>query len=524
MILSATMSNDFASGLTTAITLDRLLGYAASQRPDDIALIDPPNRAEFTTGAPRTLTYAQAERAVAAIAARLHGLGLQPGHAVGLQLPNTVEGVLAFLGVLRAGLIASPLPLLWRQADCAAAMAMIGAQGLIASARIATTDHCELALHTAAEVFTIRHVCVFGGRHDGMVPLDDVFDASPEPVPATQPTSGRDTATPRGARMAAATWDVDAAGLLPVARSHIELTAAGFEIMLEGRFAARSVILSSLCLGSLAGIASTLASWLLSRGTLVLHHPFDPAVMRRQILDHRCDVVIVPGTLAVRCAEAGMFRDSAVGKVVAVWRAPERLAACQSWQLPSPSLMDVTVFGETGLIAAMRGPDGKSAGLRPGAAPRQDAPVLIEAMRTAGGTIALRGPMVPPHRFPRTTDKELDPTTDPDLAADAAGFVDTAYPCRILPGSGTFVVTGPPDGIVTVGGYRFVVAKLRDAVAGIDPSAMIAAFPDGLTGQRIAGAAARREDVQEALSALGLSPLVVNAFRPRRSSEARNAA
>ena len=88
MILSATMSNDFASGLTTAITLDRLLGYAASQRPDDIALIDPPNRAEFTTGAPRTLTYAQAERAVAAIAARLHGLGLQPGHAVGLQLPS----------------------------------------------------------------------------------------------------------------------------------------------------------------------------------------------------------------------------------------------------------------------------------------------------------------------------------------------------------------------------------------------------------------------------------------------------
>jgi hypothetical protein len=45
---------------------------------------------------------------------------------------------------------------------------------------------------------------------------------------------------------------------------------------------------------------------------------------------------------------------------------------------------------------------------------------------------------------------------------------------------------------------------------------MIAAFPDGLTGQRIAGIAGKREAVQEALARLGHSPLVVDAFRQRR--------
>jgi AMP-binding enzyme len=509
------------------LTFDRLFRYAAAQHADDIALIDPPNREDFTAGAPRALTYAQADRAVTAIAARLCGLGLAPDHVVGVQLPNTVEGVLALLGVLRAGLVASPLPLLWRRADCAAALAAIGARALIATSRIGATDHCELAMYTAADAFTIRHVCMFGGSHDGVVPFDDALsEAAPAFAP---PEPGADAS----AHVAMVTWDIDPAGPVPVARSHLELMMAGFEIMREGRFAAGTVILSSLCLGSLAGVATTLATWLLSRGTLVLHHPFEPAILRRQILDHECGAVIVPGSLAVRCAQAGMFRGSAVDKVMAVWRAPERLAACPTWPSPAPALIDVIAFGETGLFAAMRGVGGRPVGIRPGASPRPHrnpkALVLIEAAATPAGTVALRGPMVPLHPFPSAVDGGAAPrpgvegrATRP--AADANGFVDTFYPCRFAPGAGTITVTGPPAGIASVGGYRFVVARLQEAVSRIDPAAMIAAFPDALTGQRIAGIAPRREALQEELARLGLSPLVVNAFRPRRSADVRTVA
>ena len=85
--------------------------------------------------------------------------------------------------------------------------------------------------------------------------------------------------------------------------------------------------------------------------------------------------------------------------------------------------------------------------------------------------------------------------------------------------------TGPPAGVVSVGGYRFVLPRLQDAVSRIEPGAMIAAFPDGLTGQRIAGNAARREELQDALTQLGHSPLVVDAFRQRRAADgARSAA
>src|SRR5262245_66547344 len=99
----------------SAATLDDLFRRAGVRHPDALALADPPNRDSFADGAPRALSFAQADRAISAFAATLRGLGLQTDNVVALHLPNTVESIVAFLGVLRAGMIAAPMPLLWRQ-------------------------------------------------------------------------------------------------------------------------------------------------------------------------------------------------------------------------------------------------------------------------------------------------------------------------------------------------------------------------------------------------------------------------
>ena len=88
-----------------ALTLDALFRRAGVRNAQRVALADPPNRADITGGAPRALTFAQADRAISAFAATLRGLGLYTGAVVGLQLPNTVESVIAFLGTLRAGMV-----------------------------------------------------------------------------------------------------------------------------------------------------------------------------------------------------------------------------------------------------------------------------------------------------------------------------------------------------------------------------------------------------------------------------------
>ena len=77
---------------------------------------------------------------------------------------------------MRAGMIAAPLPLLWRRADAVAALTRVGAKALITCGHVGSVNHCQLAMRVAADVFSIRYVCGFGADlPDGVVPFDDLF-------------------------------------------------------------------------------------------------------------------------------------------------------------------------------------------------------------------------------------------------------------------------------------------------------------------------------------------------------------
>ena len=136
-----------------AATLDDLFRRTAARRPDAIALTDPPNRESFTDGPPRRLTFAQADCAIDAIASRLRQIGLPTDSFVGIALPNTVESVLTILGVLRAGMIAAPLPLLWRRTETADALGRIGAKAIVTAARVGDFGASAMAVQVASDLF-----------------------------------------------------------------------------------------------------------------------------------------------------------------------------------------------------------------------------------------------------------------------------------------------------------------------------------------------------------------------------------
>ncbi|MGB3437456.1 MAG: AMP-binding protein [Actinophytocola sp.] len=77
-----------------------LVADAAVRVPGRVAFVD--------TGSGRTLTWAQADRAVNAFAARLTAAGLEEGDRVAIVLPNGPEFCVALFGVLRAGGIVVP--------------------------------------------------------------------------------------------------------------------------------------------------------------------------------------------------------------------------------------------------------------------------------------------------------------------------------------------------------------------------------------------------------------------------------
>ncbi len=506
---------DPTTGDTATTTLDDLFRRAAARRPDAIALTDPPDRESFTDGAPRRITYAEADRIVSAIASRLRGLGLQADATVGIQIPNTVESVLTILGVLRAGMIAAPLPLLWRRADAGSALGRLGARAIVASSRIGEFNSCAMAVQVAADVFSIRHVCGFGRNlPDGVMALDDLLHPAPSEVERQIERDG-DPAS----HVAVVTFDVTPDGLVAVARNHAELIAGGRAAMLEGGIGLEARLLGCCATGSFAGLALTLMPWLSSGGTLSLHHAFDPEAFAAQCRDERCETIVVPGALVPEFAGAGLLAHAQFKNVLAVWRAPERLSTSPAWRHPGASMTDMLVFGETALIGSRRDADGFAVPLPAGAAkaPRDadNAVLIADIARTATGTLALRGPMVPRHPFPPGAGR----TGQPHLKADAEGFIDTGYACQLDRMMGTVTVTGPPPGIVSVGGYRFVQGEMDELVRSADSGAFVAALPDALAGHRLAGVSGGG-DARLALMDLGVNPLLADAFRPRKPAAA----
>ena len=495
------------------VTIDEVLRCVARQRPDALALIDAQNRKRFTGGEPRCLSFAEADRIVTAIAERLRSMGLPTDAVIGIQMPNIVENILTILGVMRADMIAAPLPLLWRRAEAIEALERVGPKALITCGHVGAFNLADFTLHLAAEIFSVRYVCAFGPNlPDGVVPFDDLMvTATSDPAALHD----RERQSDASLHVAAITFDTCEDGIVAVARTHAELLAGGLAALLESHLPPEANILSAFAPASFAGMSLTLLPWLLSSGTLALHHPFDPDTLTRQRADYRCRAIIVPAAVAFTLPETGILAGEERISVIAVWRSPEQLAASPAWLNANSEFVDVSIFGETAIVPGRRGRDGKPSRFVLGrlSVPREttNGLAVAELAQTEIGTLAVRGSMVPNHAFP----PGIEHSGLPHFKVGPNALVDTGHCCRIDSATQEIIITSAPAGIASVSGYRFPVRRLQEAVGRIDGDASLAALPDPLIGQRLIGDASNRAAMQTALGAAGANPIVVAAFRDR---------
>ncbi|SDK23811.1 MULTISPECIES: AMP-binding protein [Bradyrhizobium] len=496
---------------TASPTLDTLFKRVLSRQPDALALVDPANKARVTGEAPRHLTFAQADRMISALAAHFIESSLPANSVIAVQLPNTVEFALTVLAAYRAGLVVAVLPLLWRQAELTMALNRTAARAIVTTSRVDGILYSDLAMNAAAEAFSIRHVCGFGtDLPEGMFSLDDAI--------TRQSTTTR-AVIQDGRKAALISFDVTSDGFRPVPRAHLSLIAGGLAMSLESDVPQGATVLSAFAPMSVAGLASSLVVWLLSGGTLVLHHPFDEDVLEQEIIEHSCDTLIVPAQLALRLDELDLAaRMPSLRNVIGLWRAPEQVASSASWSARRATLTDVYLFGEAGLFGARRtAEDGSPALIKPGphGAPRElpGTSIAGEILLTPRGTLGLRGPMVPVAAY-----APPPPPSDSLIAPPPRDFVDTDYAARLDRATGALNITAPPSGIMAVGGYRFLAQDLQEWARRLGQGALLTALPDRLSGHRLAGRAHDHGRARDALAELGLNPLMVEAFRDRTNT------
>jgi hypothetical protein len=496
--------------ISASPTLDALFQRILARRPDALALVDPPNKQRITGQIPRQLTYAEADRAISALAAHFTESGLPNHSVIALQLPNTIEFMLTVLAAHRAGLVVAVLPQLWRQAELVSALNRTSARAIVTTGKIDGVLHSDLAMNAAAEVFSIRHVAGFGGDlPEGMASLDQAMARDAQPTRHV---------IQDGRKAAVISFDVTADGFRAVPRPHLSLIAGGLAISLEADIPQGGTIMSAFAPGSFAGLSASLVTWLLSGGTLVLHHPFDEELLEREIASRHCDTLIAPAQLALRMDELDLAaRLPDLRNVVGLWRAPEQVVSSSSWTARHVALTDVYLFGEAGLFGARRDEDGAPAVVRPGphGARREMASSSIsgEILLTQKGTLGLRGPMISVAAYAPPA-----PPSDSLIPQPPRDYVDTEYAARIDRQTGAINVTAPPSGIMTVGGYRFLAQDLQEWSKRLGQGALLTALPDRLSGHRLAGRAQDNARAREALAELGLNPLMVEAFRDRSAS------
>ena len=241
-------------------------------------------------------------------------------------------------------------------------------------------------MNAAAEAFSIRHVCGFGtDLPEGMASLDLAIE---------NPSATTRAVVQDGRKAAIISFDVTADGFRPVPRTHLHLIAGGLALSLESDVPQGATVMSAFAPSSFAGLTSSLVVWLLSGGTLALHHPFDGDVLEQQINEQSCDTLIAPAQLALRLGEIDMAsRLPTLRNVIGLWRAPEQVASSPAWTAQQATLTDVYLFGEAGLFGARRGADGAPAPIMPGphGAPREvpGSSIAGEILLTPKGTLAL---------------------------------------------------------------------------------------------------------------------------------------
>ncbi|MFE9655864.1 (2,3-dihydroxybenzoyl)adenylate synthase [Micromonospora sp. NPDC006431] len=107
-------------------------------------------------------TYGELDARADELAAGLIELGVRPGDAVVVQLPNTVEFVVTCVALFRAG----ALPVLalpaHRRAELTYLAQYVGAVALVTSDRVPGVDHRAVAQEVRAACPTLRHVLVVG--------------------------------------------------------------------------------------------------------------------------------------------------------------------------------------------------------------------------------------------------------------------------------------------------------------------------------------------------------------------------
>jgi acyl-CoA synthetase len=492
-------------GFWTDDTIDALLRERVARDGDIPALVDPLNRAALMEGPVRTLTWPELDEQVSRLAQVLLDEGIRPADVVGIQLPNTVEIVVAFLAVVRIGAIVAPFPVQYRAYELTHLSGVAQVQAFLTASRIGKRPSAAEIAALADQIPSLRWVGAFGppgDLPDGVIGLDARMAAAPEmyggrgglaahlaawsPDPNDRVTicwtSGTES-TPKG-----------------VQRTHYDWMSMRIGTVEGPELTAGDVLLNPFPMVNMAGINGMFLPWLTVGGLLVQHHPFDLATFLAQIEQYRATYTCAPPALltALLHNEALLARtDISSLRILGSGSTPLAPSLLQGWH-DKHGIEIINFYGSNEGIALLGVPkDIPDPAVRAQYFPRYSVrdwsitmsrttlarivdPVTGEEITEAGvpGELRIKGPGVFPGYLPASG------VPDP---FDADGYLMTGDILEIAGDEQQYLhyVDRSKDMVVR-GGMKISAAELEGLIAGHPAVADVAvvAYPEEVLGER----------------------------------------
>ena len=269
-------------------TVQQYLQHFVENSPTKKAVVDPLNKASLCNTPLLSLTYEQLQQKIDQVASALHEQGIGKDDIVAIQLPNIVELVVSYFAILKIGAISSPIPIQYREFECLQLLQSLNAKAIITMQQINDRQYAAMYAQLQHQVPSLNTIFTFDGHDDNSVFID--FEQQPIHELPNVDVTANDIFT--------ICWTSGTEGKPKgVPRSHNEWLISAYASVDAVKLTADDRILLTFPLVNMAGIGGVLVPWVLTGGTLVLHHPFDFPTFLAQIGSERITYTLVPPSL-----------------------------------------------------------------------------------------------------------------------------------------------------------------------------------------------------------------------------------
>lgn len=389
-------------------SLDGILRANARDHANEIAMCDAPNREQWTSGSARSSTWGEFNKEVDILAAFLQGLRLAQNTVIALYGPNTLEMAISIFAINRAGFIAAPMPLYWRDSEMSEYLSEIQARAIITVERVENDTPALRSRDLTHQLFSMKFILAYGDNlPDGVVGLDDILksvtekldkdpefdEIDPNAIISLHPTSlqSRDTEI-----------------VLPrTSNQWLSSERALFEDINDTKS-----ILLPFAFSGLIGFCAGIVRSLKQNSSLHLHH-FQTDKMLAGHLDLvKPELVIMPQYCVAK--QISQFSSNQNVTIGCVWKHNHLARMPVEQNDKCRQLFDITVLNEVAAIGQLRVNAHHTPSLLPLSEDVSDlsfhirkptSSTLKKPQKMAGGELIATGASVPESLFPSNSEK-----------------------------------------------------------------------------------------------------------------------